>query len=299
MLRDVKDFLSFISVERGIMLFMIAMGAAFLIAKQPTLKESMYLGFVAFCLWSGVDAINNVYDVDLDVKSDPNRAKFTNKLGRLGLCISVTIFLVTIGLGAITDIQLVTFFIAIGILTGILYSVPPFRLRQTIFKPLVNFSVGAIPILIVAAYFNIFSIEMFALFFLMGASTAVNSLWEDLADYDSDFDANVRTMLVVLGTKLGLYLTIGMGYSLIPLMIVVGVLFQLSLLYFIVLSVLVGFMSLRLIQNRNILFGDKNNDSKRILSLGEILAKDFVIIALIHTTNLMINGYLTNQQFYI
>jgi hypothetical protein len=38
------------------MLFMITMGAAFLIAKNPALGESMYLGFVAFYLWSGVDA---------------------------------------------------------------------------------------------------------------------------------------------------------------------------------------------------------------------------------------------------
>jgi hypothetical protein len=65
MLAHVKGFMGFISVERGIMLFMITMGAVFLIAKTATMIDAAYLGFVTFVLWSGVDAVNNVYDVDL------------------------------------------------------------------------------------------------------------------------------------------------------------------------------------------------------------------------------------------
>ena len=33
--------------------------------------------------------------------------------------------------------------------------------------------------------------------------------------------------------------------------------------------------------------------------LGEMFAKDFVIIALVHTTNLMLSGYLTYQQVFL
>jgi len=255
MLRSVKGFLKFISIERGIMLFMITMGATFLMAENTTLLRAIYLGFVAFCGWSGVDAINNIYDVDLDVKSDPLRSEYTKNLGRLGLCISIIFLALSMSLGAITGVQLVTVFVFVGILAGVVYSIPPFRLRQTIYKPVVNFSVGAVPVLIVAAFFNVFSVQILVLLLLIGITTAVNSLWEDLADYTSDFDARARTMLVVLGFKRGLYLTILMGYCLIPLMILVGILFQLNLLYFLVLTALIGYISLRLVVNRHVLFG--------------------------------------------
>ena len=134
MLRSVKGFLTFISVERGIMLFMIAMGSTFLIAKNASLLGAIYFGFVAFCGWSGADAINNIYDVDLDVKSDPLRADYTKNLGKMGLFISLIFFALSMSLGAITGIQLVTVFVFVGILAGVVYSVPPFRLRQTIYK---------------------------------------------------------------------------------------------------------------------------------------------------------------------
>jgi len=299
MFRNVKGFFTFISIERGIMLFMITMGATFLMAENVTLLRAVYLGFVAFCGWSGVDAINNVYDVDLDVKSDSFRADYTKNLGRLGLAISLIFFVCSMSLGAITGIQLVTVFVFLGILAGVVYSVPPFRLRQTIYKPVVNFSVGAVPVLIVAAFFNVFSVQILVLLFLIGASTAVNSLWEDLADYKSDFNARARTMLVVLGFKRGLYLTIIMGYCLIPLMILVGILFQLTSLYFLVLTALIGYISLRLVQNRHVLFGGSNADTESMLKLGEVFAKDFVVIALVHTTNLMLSGYLTYQQVFL
>lgn len=62
------------------MFFMIAMGANYLITEKTSFSEATYLGFLAFCLWSGVDAINNVYDVELDKKSDPKRAEYTKSL---------------------------------------------------------------------------------------------------------------------------------------------------------------------------------------------------------------------------
>ena len=297
MIRSVNGFIKFISFERGIMIFMITMGATFLMAENNTLLIAVYLGFVAFCGWSGVDAINNVYDVDLDVKSDFSRSEYTKNLGRLGTYISIIFLVLSLSLGAITGIPLVAVFVFFGILAGILYSVPPFRLRQTVYKPIVNFSVGAVPVLIVAAFFNVFSVQILVLLLLIGISTAVNSLWEDLADYTSDFDAQARTMLVVLGFKRGLFLTIVMGYCLIPLMLLVGILFNLSLLYFVVLAALVCFISFRLIQNRHALSGASKADTKTMLKLGETFAKDFVIIALVHTTNLMISGYLTYQVF--
>ena len=300
MLGNVKGFLSFISVERGIMLFMIAMGATFLVARSPTFAEAAYLGVVAFFLWSGVDAINNVYDVDLDMKSDSFRACYTRSLGRFGLYISLAIFVLSMALGVITGIQLVTFFIFVGIVAGVVYSVPPFRLRQTIYKPLVNVSVGAVPVLIVASFFNVFSFQLLVLALLIGLSTAANSLWEDLADYESDFAAKARTLVVVLGFKRGFFITVIVGYCLVPMMVLVGILFHLNLLYFLVLGTLILFLSFRLIQHRNTLFRSSNTDQDHtLLKLGNSFAKDFVIIALVQTANLMINGFLNYQQIIL
>jgi len=273
------------------------MGATFLIAKSSTLPIAIYFGIIGFFGWSGVDAINNIYDANLDEKSDPARAKYTKNLGKLGLAISLGLCALAMSMGALTGIQLVTVFIFLGILAGIIYSVPPFRLRQTIYKPIVNLSVGSVPVLMVAAYFNVFSIQIFVLMLLIGISTAVNSLWEDLADYKSDYSAHAKTTLVILGFKRGLYLTIATGYSLIPLMIIVGILFQLNTIYFVILSALIAYISIRLIQNRHIITGKAKHET--LLKLGEAFAKDFVIIALVHTTNLMISGYLTYQQVII
>src|SRR4030042_7142388 len=85
MFREVKGFAQFISVERGIMLFMISVGATFLTSETLAWSSALYLGITVFCIWSAVDAINNVCDVNLDTLSDPSRAEFTKKLGKLGL----------------------------------------------------------------------------------------------------------------------------------------------------------------------------------------------------------------------
>jgi 4-hydroxybenzoate polyprenyltransferase len=134
--------------------------------------------------------------------------------------------------------------------------------------------------------------------FLVGISTAVNSLWEDLADFRSDYSSNAKTMLVLLGVKPGIYLTILMGYSLVPLMIIVGVLFKLNMLYFIVLLVLISYLSFRIVQNRHILLLDSKHELDSMLNLGERFSADFVIVALVFTLNLMICGYLTYHQIF-
>jgi 4-hydroxybenzoate polyprenyltransferase len=299
MSQDLKGASSFISVERGLMLFMISVAATFLIAEVISWPVALFLGFTVFCGWSAVDAMNNVYDVELDTLSDPLRAKYTKQLGRVGLLVVYAFIAMSLLLGAVTQMPLVFLFVALGLAFGVLYSVPPFRLRQTKYKPLVNFTVGAIPILIVAAFFSVYSIEVAALVLLIGATTAINGLWEDLADYDSDFANNARTLPIILGFRNGLLFTIVLGYALIPLMIVVGVLFQLSPIYYVTLVVLAALISFRLYRERNILLSKTGSSTKRLLQLGTRLAKDFVIIALLFTASLMISSLLKiNPVFF-
>ena len=299
MLRDLKGFARFISVERGLMLFMISVGAAFLIGESLAWSNAVFLGIIVFCIWSAADAMNNFFDVDLDVLSDPFRAEYTKKLGKLGLFIAVGFTVLSLALGAASMMPYVVLFVAVGILFGVLYSAPPFRLRKTSSKPIVNFTVGAVPMLIIAAFFNIFSVNIVMLVLLIGVTTAVNSLWEDLADYNSDFTSGARTVPVIMGFRRGLFFTIIMGYSLIPLTFLVGTCFQLGLTYYLALSALAAFISLRLYHQRFTLFKDENADTKKLLALGEVLAKDFVIVAIVFTLSLMLSSLLKiNSLFF-
>ena len=292
MFQDLKGFAQFISVERGLMLFMISVGATFLTGEAFAWPAALFLGVTVFCLWSAVDAINNLCDVDLDVLSDPMRAQFTKKLGKVGFFIAVGFTALSLALGAVTLMPFVLLFVGLGIFFGALYSVPPFRLRKTVYKPIVNFTVGAVPVMIVAAFFNVFSINIVALILLIGVTTAINSLWEDLADFASDFHSGSRTIPVIMGFRRGLLFTVIMGYSMIPLMILVGVLFQLPLIYYAALATLACFITFRLIQKRQTLFKEDKAEPKKLFKLGEVLAKDFVIIAIMFTLSLMLSSLL-------
>ena len=270
---------------------MISVGASFLMGEAFVWFEAVFLGVIAFCIWSAADAMNNIFDVDLDVLSDPFRAEFTKKLGKLGLFIAMFFTALSLLLGAVTMTPYVVLFIAVGIVFGVIYSVPPFRLRKTAYKPVVNFTVGAVPVLIVAAFFNVFSINIVTLVLLIGVTTAVNSLWEDLADYASDSSSGSRTIPVILGYKRGLIFTITMGYILIPLMVLVGSLFQLGWTYYLTLAALSAFVTLRVIQKRSTLLKNGENE-KQLFKLGEVLSKDFVIIAIVFTLSLMLSSLL-------
>jgi 4-hydroxybenzoate polyprenyltransferase len=292
MFQDIKGLAQFISVERGIMLFTMSVGATFLTSNASAWPSALYLGVIAFCTWSAVDAINNVCDVDLDSLSDPLRAQFTKKLGKLGLFVAAGFTALSLALGAVTMIPGVILFVALGIMFGVLYSVPPFRLRKTAYKPVVNFTVGAVPVLIVAAFFGVYSFNFLSLSLLLGFTTAVNSLWEDLADYASDFSSGARTLPIIFGFRKGLLITIFMGYVMIPLMVLVGVLFELSWFYYVALSMLATFVSLRILQNRAALFKDEKADTRKLFRLGEVLAKDFVVVAIVFMLSLMVSSLL-------
>ena len=102
MIQDLKGFAQFISVERGIMLFMISIGATFLTGNSFAWPAAIFLGVIVFCIWSAVDAMNNLCDVELDAISDPLRSQFTKKLGRLGLFIALGFTGLSLALGAFT-----------------------------------------------------------------------------------------------------------------------------------------------------------------------------------------------------
>ncbi len=134
---------------------------------------------------------------------------------------------------------------------------------------------------------------------LIGATTAINSLWEDLADFASDFNSGSRTVPIIFGFRKGLLITIVMGYAMLPMMVFVGILFQLAWVYYASLLGLAMFITLRLVQKRVTLFQDQKTDTKKLHKLGEVLAKDFVIIAIVFTLSLMISSLIKiNPTFF-
>ena len=102
----------------------------------------------------------------------------------------------------------------------------------------------------------------------------------------------LRTIPIILGFRRGLFLTVTLGYVMIPLMVLVGVLFQLSIIYYITLVTLASFITLRLIQKRQTLFKKDKADTQKLFKLGEVLAKDFVIVAIVFTLSLMLSSLL-------
>jgi hypothetical protein len=62
------------------------------------------------------------------------------------------------------------------------------------------------------------------------------------------------------------------------------------MVFYVILFTLAAFVSLRLWLSRRIL-GSK--DINRLLELGKVLAKDFVVVAIVQTLNLMLSGYLS------
>jgi len=105
------------------------------------------------------------------------------KLGKLGLFIMVGFTTLSLALGVGNAHSLRNSFCSIRHCFRSVVFCSPFRLRKTAYKPIVNFTVGAVPVLIIAAFFNVSSINVVALVLLIGITTSVNSLWEDLADY--------------------------------------------------------------------------------------------------------------------
>ncbi len=82
MITNLKGYAAFLAIQRGLMLFIVTLGGAFLIGGSGALPSVLFLGLIVFCFWSFSDAINNIYDKELDAVSDPERSEFTENWGK-------------------------------------------------------------------------------------------------------------------------------------------------------------------------------------------------------------------------
>ena len=93
-----------------------------------------------------------------------------------------------------------------------------------------------------------------------------------------------------MGFRHGLIFTVIMGYVMVPLMILIGILFELSVVYYAALIGLTSFITIRIYKNRQILLNKDKEDTGELFKLGKILAKDFVMVAIVFTLALMLSS---------
>lgn len=225
------------------------------ICNHPSDMFGIFMAFIAiFMSFQSAVIINDVYDSDIDVVSNPQRPlvtktisleeyKFIAKLFALfalaiSFCISETFF----------------FFVLLYNLLAFLYSAPPFRLRQflgvsnlvlaTIF--MVTFHAGA-SVLISEYRFDVIPPNItFTL--LIGYALALTV--KDSKDYEGDKKAHIQTLYTLFGNKKGNYVTtilVCLAIFLTPIL--------LHLRQLLVFSITISFIFLLiiiLIKNRNL-----------------------------------------------
>lgn len=76
-------------------------------------------------------------------------------------------------------------------------------------------------------------------------------------------------------------------------MVLIGLRFKLGTSYYALLSMLIVFVNLHILQNKKILLG---HDTKEMLKLRPRLSEDLVIIALVYARSLMISAYLRDPS---
>jgi len=287
-----RAFSQFITVDSGLALFVATILLSFLMAPKFDLFQACYLGLIIFCGWCGVDMLNNICDTEADALSHPARAEIIRTLGVWTGIIAGLFLAIAFGLGFGTQNVLVMLLIVAAFSSGVLYSIPPFRLRQTILKPIMNLSVGVILALLVASFYSCFTVATWLIVVLAGAATLSASLWDDVIDYEGDWKGGAKTMPVIIGPKKGAYLSFLSSFSLLPLLFFIGIVFNLAGFYYLSLLLVAVGMLTKLIQNRNILSTNFEQNEEAWINLMKTTFKNYDALAFMQMLVLIFAVYL-------
>jgi len=218
-------------------------------------KKLSFLGFPDFLyimisivliviIWLSTVLINNVYDLPIDRISNPNRPLIRGDISpylylNLGLILSVIALSVSIALWIIPFILTL-----ISLLSSLVYSMPPLRLRKRLFSTLFIGWGSSLAFLI--GYFNHtrisnFSISSEALFLalLIFIAFSVGPLTKDIKDYEGDLRHGVKTFFTVYGIEKGTKIvSFFLGVSLlVPLLLFHEIM---DIVFFIIASVTIS-----------------------------------------------------------
>jgi homogentisate phytyltransferase/homogentisate geranylgeranyltransferase len=169
--------------------------------------------------------LNDIYDKSIDAESNIKRP-LTQNIFTKSEMLSIAFFsLLFAFLLSLTFSWLLTLLVILAVITGFIYSVPPFRIRRFIFSIIiVSFVESSFFLYGVLSAGGLFddkmnSVRIFLAIFIC-ATLAFNA--KDLKDYKGDKKENVRNLVTVLGYKKAKILIgflIGLSFILFPILI--------------------------------------------------------------------------------
>ena len=179
-------------------------------SRAPNIISSNYLVFFTFLAMAillnlFVVGINQIYDLEIDKINKPNlplpNGDFSVQTGWRIIIIAITIgFLI-----ALTDLILMVTLLLI-IFIGVLYSVPPIRLRNNFIFASLLIILGRGLILNVSAFYyfntqinNTQSVdnEVWIILIFVSIFSLVISIYKDLPDVEGDTKFKIRTLVIV------------------------------------------------------------------------------------------------------
>jgi len=211
-------------------LLMVGMGGYF----NPSLKligipDTIYILIAALImtiLWLATLLVNDVYDLKIDKISNPQRPLVSGLIRpaeylNLSFCLFLIALYASLVLGILPYIAALMF-----IFSGIIYSVPPLRLRNRIFHSLF-IGWGSVLAFLIGYFIQAdlsqlsMSREVLMLVLLIFLALSTGSVTKDLKDQEGDRQSGVKTIFTVYGYKKGMLITaLLLGLSLLtPLLL--------------------------------------------------------------------------------
>ncbi len=194
--------------------FMMMTGAGFFLTKGFAFLAFPDVIFFAISisvinlLWLSTVLLNNVYDLPIDAISNANRPLprgevTTVEYVNLSFILAFVAFFLSMLSGTAAEILVVIF-----ILSSLIYSAPPFRLRRRLFSSVFIGWGSALAFLI--GYWNrtkivevtlpLLPAKIVAVIFV---SFSIGSLTKDLKDYNGDIKNGIRNLCTVYGYQTG------------------------------------------------------------------------------------------------
>ena len=156
--------------------------------------------------WQGIVIVNDVYDLDIDLISNPERP-LPKKLTTVSRYRDFAILFIAISLLLAAAVSWRTFimFLLLLVILNLAYSAPPFRLKRTLLGAPLLIGLGS-SILALTGYIaggGKLTERDFLIGIIIGTCFGLGSVTKDLKDVDGDRLSGSLTVFTVLGRKAG------------------------------------------------------------------------------------------------
>jgi 4-hydroxybenzoate polyprenyltransferase len=167
------------------------------------LLSLVYVVVLIIISWAGQVGLNDLYDIEIDRISHPERPLVKGKISKEELKKINFLIGVLILWGGLILPPVLFFFLMLFNLLYYLYSVPPFRLKRFPFIASFSLALACLSILLLGFYFNTSPDNLipskFAYFIFLIYFLGVNI--KDLNDVKGDLKGGIKTLPVLLGQK--------------------------------------------------------------------------------------------------